>query len=78
MFGWRHLAGDLTPYSSLAFAGGSPFVIEGVEMPQDSLLVRLGLSAALTKSTWLTLSYSGEFGKGLQSSTAQARLVANF
>jgi uncharacterized protein with beta-barrel porin domain len=47
-------------------------------MPQDSLLVRLGLSAALTKSTWLTLSYSGEFGKGLQSSTAQARLVANF
>ena len=78
MFGWRHLAGDITPYSSVAFAGGSPFVIEGVEMPQDSLLVRLGLSAALTKSTWLTLSYSGEFGNGLQSSTAQARLVANF
>ncbi|HEY0122211.1 MAG TPA: autotransporter domain-containing protein, partial [Rhizobium sp.] len=78
MLGWRHVAGDVTPYSSLAFSGGAPFIIEGVTMPQDSLVARLGVSAKLSKSARLTLSYSGEFGKDLRSSSAQVNLVASF
>ncbi|MBB3967019.1 autotransporter domain-containing protein [Rhizobium metallidurans] len=75
---WRHLAGDVTPRSSLAFAGGSPFIIEAVEMPRDSLVAQIGVSAKLSKSSRLTLSYSGEFGKGLQSSAARINFEARF
>jgi subtilase-type serine protease len=78
MLGWRHIAGDVTPTSNLAFVGGSPFIIEGVEMPRDSLVAKLGISAKLSKSARLTLSYSGEFGKGLQSSSAQMNVAASF
>ncbi len=78
MLGWRHLAGDVTPYSSLAFTGGVPFVVEGAEMPRDSLVARLGVSAKLSKSVRVTLSYSGEFGKGLHSNAAEMSVVANF
>ncbi len=78
MLGWQHVAGDATPYSSLAFSGGSPFIIEGVEIPGDSLVAQLGVSAKISKSARLTLSYSGEFGKGLRSSAAQLNLVTRF
>jgi len=78
MLGWRHIAGDVAPSSSFAFAGGSPFIINGVTMPEDAAVVRLGVSAKVTKTARLTLSYSGEFGKGLQSSAAQANLSASF
>jgi outer membrane autotransporter protein len=78
MLGWRHLTGDVTPRSSLAFAGGSPFIIEAVEMPRDSLVAQIGVSAKLSKSSRLTLSYSGEFGKGLQSSAARINFEARF
>ncbi|WP_018897827.1 autotransporter domain-containing protein [Rhizobium sp. 2MFCol3.1] len=78
MLGWRHLAGDVAPRSSLAFTGGSPFIIEAVEMPRDSLVAQVGVSATLSKSSRLTLSYSGEFGKGLQSSAARINFEARF
>jgi outer membrane autotransporter protein len=77
MLGWRHVAGDATPYSSLTFAV-SPFIIEGVEIPGDSLVAQLGVSARISKSARLTLSYSGEFGNGLRSSAAQLNLVTRF
>ncbi|MBB4008196.1 autotransporter outer membrane beta-barrel domain-containing protein [Allorhizobium taibaishanense] len=78
MLGWRHIAGDLTPYSRMTFAGGSSFVTQGVTMPQDSLLAKLSVSAKLSKSARLTLSYSGEFGKGLKSSAAQVNVTSSF
>lgn len=78
MVGWRHLAGDLSPHSNLAFAEGAPFMIGSVEMPRDSLLTKLGVSTKLSKSARLTVNYSGEFGKGLRSSAAQVNIVASF
>lgn len=78
MLGWRHIEGDVSPYSSVAFSGGMPFVVEGVEMPRDALLAKLGVSARLSKSARLTFSYSGEFGKGLRSSAAQVNLAGSF
>ncbi|MBW9117405.1 autotransporter domain-containing protein [Rhizobium cauense] len=78
MFGWRHISGDRTPSSSLAFAGGAPFIIEGVTMPRDSLVARIGVSAKLSKSARLTLSYSGEFGEGARSNAAMLNLVTRF
>lgn len=61
MLGWRHAFGDLRPSTSFSFAGSSPFVIEGMGLPRDALVVRGGLSARLSPAANLTLSYSGEF-----------------
>jgi subtilase-type serine protease len=78
MVGWRHIAGDVTPSSRFAFAGGTPFLIEGITMPQDALVAKVGISAKLSKSARLTLNYAGEFGNGLMSSAVQANLSASF
>jgi subtilase-type serine protease len=78
LLGWRHIAGDVTPYSRVAFSGGSPFMIEGAEIPRDSVVAEIGVSAALSKSARLTLNYSGEFGKGLRSNAIQMNLVTSF
>lgn len=78
MLGWQHAAGDLTPSSRLAFSGGTPFMIEGVTMPRDALVVEAGISAKLSKSARMTLTYSGEFADGSQSNAAQANLLVDF
>ncbi len=78
MLGWRHAAGDLEPATRVAFSGGSPFMIEGVAMARDALVVKAGISAELSKSARLTLTYSGEFADGLQSNAAQANLRVDF
>lgn len=78
MIGWRHAAGDITPMSLFAFDGSSPFILEGVTMPRDSLVVKAGISAKLSKSARLTLTYAGEFASGFKSNAAQANLLVNF
>lgn len=78
MLGWQHTAGDVKPSSRFAFAGGTPFMLEGVATPRDALVVKAGISAALSKSARLTLTYSGEFADGLRSNAAQANLLVDF
>lgn len=78
MLGWRHAFGDLSPSTRLAFAGGSPFLIEGVTMPRDALVVEAGVSAKLSKSARLNLTYAGEFGDGATFHAARANLTVNF
>jgi outer membrane autotransporter protein len=78
LLGWRHIAGDVTPNLLMSFSGGSPFIIEGTEMPRDSVVAEIGVSAKLSKSARLTLNYSGEFGKGLRSNAIQMNLVTSF
>jgi subtilase-type serine protease len=78
MLGWRHAIGDLSPSSFFAFEGGSPFILEGVTMPRDALVVKAGITARLSKSARLTLSYAGEFASGFQSNAANANLQVNF
>ncbi len=78
MIGWRHAAGDLTPGILTSFAGGSPFVLDGITIPQDTLVLRAGITAHLSKSARLSLTYSGEFASGFQSNAAHANLSIDF
>ncbi|KQO77710.1 autotransporter domain-containing protein [Rhizobium sp. Leaf262] len=78
MLGWRHAAGDLSPTSVSTFGGGSPFVLEGVTMPRDAMLVKAGITAEISTSARLSLTYTGEFASGFQSSAAFANLSVNF
>ncbi|KQQ37996.1 hypothetical protein ASG19_02625 [Rhizobium sp. Leaf306] len=79
MLGWRHAMGDLTPASRLAFAsGGSPFMLEGVALPRDTAVVEASVTAQVSKSARLKLSYSGEFAHSLTSHAASASLAVQF
>ncbi|RWX77349.1 autotransporter domain-containing protein [Neorhizobium lilium] len=65
MLGWRHAMGDLTPSSQLAFATGSPFMVEGVSLVRDAAVVEAALTAPLSKTAKLKLTYAGEFARRL-------------
>jgi outer membrane autotransporter protein len=78
MLGWRHAIGDLSPSARLAFADPGFFTIAGVPLPRDALVVEAGLSAGISETAWLALTYVGEFADGVQSSAGRASLRVNF
>lgn len=78
MLGWRHAAGDLSPNSLASFGGGSPFVLEAITIPRDALVLKAGITAQLSKSARLSLTYSGEFATEFRSNAARADLSINF
>jgi fibronectin-binding autotransporter adhesin len=78
MVGWRHAFGDVTPLSSLAFAGGSAFTIAGVPIARNSAVVEAGLDFALSPAAKFGLSYAGQFGNGATDQSFKANLAVNF
>lgn len=76
--GWRHAAGDLTPLSLQAFAGGAPFSIAGVPIARDALVVGAGISVKLTPASELSLAYDGQFARGATDHSFNARLGMRF
>ncbi|TGQ64136.1 autotransporter outer membrane beta-barrel domain-containing protein [Mesorhizobium sp. M00.F.Ca.ET.186.01.1.1] len=63
--GWRHAFGDVAPTSTFAFAGGDAFTIAGVPIARDAALVEAGLDVHLAPNATLGLTYSGQFGGGV-------------
>ncbi len=78
MLGWRRAIGDLTPSSRFAFSTGSPFMIEGVSLPRDAAVVEASVSARLSKTARLKITYAGEFSQSFAAHAAKAGLVVNF
>jgi outer membrane autotransporter protein len=62
--GWKHLYGDIRGNSHQHLAsGGNTYVIQGVELDRDSLLLQAGLDLAVSPRHTLGLNYSGETGQ---------------
>lgn len=76
--GWRHAFGNVVPTSTLAFAGGSPFVVAGVPIARNAALVEAGLDFQITPSASLGVTYGGQFGSGTTSQTVQGTLKVRF
>lgn len=76
--GWRHAFGDVTPLSTLSFAGGSPFSIAGVPIARDSAVINAGLDLAIRPNATLGISYGGQFGSGLADQSVRANLAIKF
>ncbi len=75
MLGWRHAFGDVTPLSTMRFAGGGDaFSIGGVPIARDAAVVEAGLDYALSPNATLGVTYGGQFGSGM----ADQSLKANF
>lgn len=78
MFGWRHAYGDVTPLSTVAFAGGDNFTIAGVPIARDAMLVEAGFDVQLAHNATLGLSYAGQFGPDAFDNGFKANLGIKF
>jgi len=78
MLGWRHAFGEVTPTSSLAFAGGDAFTIAGVPIARDAAVIEAGIDMKMSPNATLGLSYSGQFGGGAVDNGAKANLSVKF
>lgn len=78
MLGWRHAFGDVTPLSTLAFAGGTPFSIAGTPLARDAAVVDLGLDLNLTQNAIVALSYGGQFGHSLTDQSVKGSFAWKF
>ncbi|WP_202359070.1 autotransporter outer membrane beta-barrel domain-containing protein [Mesorhizobium sp. 113-3-3] len=78
MLGWRHAFGDVTPLSSVAFAGGDSFTIAGAPIARDAMLVEAGFDVQLARNATLGLSYAGQFGADAFDNGFKANLGIKF
>jgi outer membrane autotransporter protein len=76
--GWRHAFGGITPTTPVAFAGGTPFTVNGVPVARDAAVIGAGLEWSLGKAATLGLSYDGQFGSGVSDNGVRASLQARF
>jgi outer membrane autotransporter protein len=68
LLAWRHAYNDITPESTLAFATGSiPFVIGGVPIAQNALMIDAGLDFGNPANNLnFKVSYIGQVGNDVQ------------
>lgn len=78
MLGWRHGFGDITPLTTLAFAGSDAFTIAGVPIARDAALIELGVDVRLASNATLGLSYKGQFSANAHDNGFNARLGLSF
>ncbi len=61
---WKHLYGDIRGNSHQQLAnGGNTYIIKGIELDRDSLLLQAGLDLAISPRHTVGLSYSAETGQ---------------
>jgi fibronectin-binding autotransporter adhesin len=79
MLGWRHAFGDVTPLSTMRFAGGgNAFSIGGVPIARDAAVIEAGLDYAITPNATLGVTYGGQFGSGMSDQSVKANFNVKF
>jgi outer membrane autotransporter protein len=73
---WQHAFDDITPGAALAFAAtGIGFDVTGVPLAQDTALIDAGLDLNLSPTATLGVSYSGQFGDGVEDNAVKGRFT---
>jgi outer membrane autotransporter protein len=79
MLGWRHAFGDVTPLSTMRFAGGgNAFSIGGVPIARDAAVIEAGLDYAITPNATVGVTYGGQFGSGIADQSVKANFNVKF
>ena len=66
----------LSPRAALLFAStGIGFTVTGVPLAEDTALIEAGLNLALGPNATAGVSYSGQFGDGVQDNAVKGRLT---
>ena len=79
ILGWRHVFGDVTPTSTLAFASApsTPFAIAGAPIARDALEVEAGVDWRITRQATIGVFYSGSLARD-EDNAAKGRLDVAF
>lgn len=73
---WQHAFDDVTPDAALAFAStGIGFDVTGVPLAEDTALIEAGLDFNLAPNATAGVSYSGQFGDGVQDNAIKGRFA---
>ncbi|WP_243372810.1 autotransporter outer membrane beta-barrel domain-containing protein [Microvirga solisilvae] len=79
LLGWRHAFGDTLPKATFSFVGDDrPLFITGAPIDRDSLIVEAGLNWDVSKTTTLSVSYTGAMGRRDQEHTVRGGLTVRF
>ena len=71
-----HAFNDVTPAAALTFAStGTGFVVTGVPLAENSLLVKAGLDLNLSPTAVLGVSYSGQLASELTDNAVKGRFT---
>ncbi len=76
--GWQQAWGDLTPVSTMHFAGGDAFAISGVPVAHHALVADAGLSFRVAAHTEVDASYMGQFAGDVKDQGARLSLNMTF
>ncbi|WP_425104392.1 autotransporter domain-containing protein [Ancylobacter sp.] len=77
--GWQHAFGDVTPSSTMQFAGGlTPFTVSGVPVAEDALLLEAGLSYALSANAQIGATYAGQLAGDASQNAFTAQFSLKF
>jgi uncharacterized protein with beta-barrel porin domain len=72
--GWQQAWGDLTPVSTMRFAGGESFAISGVPVARHAVVADAGLSFRIAGNVQIDASYMGQFAGGSRDQGARMSL----
>ena len=73
---WMHAFGDVTPDAALVFSSsGVGFTVFGVPLAEDSALIEAGLDLNLAPNATAGVSYSGQFGDGVEDNAVKGRFT---
>jgi len=80
MLGWRHMFGDVTPNSTLAFASAPsiPFAVAGAPIARDALAIEAGLEWRMTRQVTIGVFYSGSLAARDEDNAVKGRLDVVF
>jgi outer membrane autotransporter protein len=76
--GWQTVVDGVTPVSSLAFTGGSPFRVRGAALAPAALAGEVSMDWRLAPGATLSARYSGLAGDGVVDHAVQASLTLAF
>jgi len=76
--GWRHAFGDVTPVSSMAFAGSDGFEVAGTPIARNAAVLGAGIDFDLAPKAKLGISYTGQLSNGASDHGIDAKLAVSF
>lgn len=78
ILGWRHAFGDTLPLTTNAIGASSTFVIAGVPIAADSLVVDAGLDVNVADNVTFSFNYSGQIARTAMDNGAWGNLAVRF
>lgn len=76
--GWMHAIGDVSPDTSLRFAGGEAFKTQAAPLARDAAVLGAGVDYQIGQQTALGLTYTGQLGEHADTQAVRGNVSYRF